>query len=70
MWLRDVAGAGEDGEARVFGKGRIGLGELAKEKLGAFGGFDQARVQARSAKAEASVGFRRRVGGGHGEAAE
>jgi len=52
-----VAGAGEDGEARVFREGGIGLGELAEEKLGAFARFDKAGVEAMGAKAEPQVGF-------------
>jgi hypothetical protein len=52
-----VAGAGEDGQARVFREGGIGLGELAAEKLGAFAGFDKAGVEAMGAKTEPQVGF-------------
>jgi hypothetical protein len=52
-----VAGAGEDGETRVFGESGIGLGELAEEELGAFAGFDKAGVEATGAKAEPQVGF-------------
>ena len=47
-----VAGAGEDGEARVFWERWIGLGELAEEKLRAFVGFDEAGVEAIGAQAE------------------
>ncbi len=43
---RGVAGTREDRQAGVFGKGGIGLGELAEEELGAFGGFDMASVEA------------------------
>jgi len=52
-----VAGAGEDGEARVFREGWIGLGEMAEEELGAFTGFDKAGVEAIGAETEARVGF-------------
>ena len=50
-----VAGAGEDGEARIFGKGWIGPGKLAKEELGAFTRFDEAGVETIGAKAEARI---------------
>jgi hypothetical protein len=54
-----VAGAGEDGEARIFGEGWIGLGELAEEELRAFGGFDEAGVEAIGAETEARIVVRR-----------
>lgn len=47
----DVAGAGEDGEARISGKGGIVFGELAEEKNGAAVGLDFARVGAGAAEA-------------------
>jgi hypothetical protein len=34
--LRGVTSAGENGEARIFWEGWIGLGELAEEELRAF----------------------------------
>jgi len=52
-----VAGAGEDGEARVFREGGIGLGELAEEELGAFAGFDKPGVEAMGAEAQPRVGL-------------
>jgi len=59
LWARFgdgfVAGAGEDGKARVFGIGGIGGGALAKEERGAFGGFDGAGVEAVCAKADRVV---------------
>ena len=54
--LGGIPGAGEDGEARVFGVGRIGLGELAEEELGAFAGFDEAGITAIGAEAEVWIG--------------
>ena len=56
-----MAGTAEDGKAGIFRKGGIGLRELAEEELGAFGGGDEARVQA--IRAEAEGGGRFRVGG-------
>jgi|HubBroStandDraft_4_1064222.scaffolds.fasta_scaffold1505021_1 hypothetical protein len=41
-----VAGAGEDGERGIFGEAMIGLGELAEQKGGTFGGRDEAGVEA------------------------
>ncbi len=41
-----VAGAGEHGEAGVFGVGRIGGGALAQEERGAFCGSDGAGMEA------------------------
>lgn len=54
-----MAGAGEDGKAWVFWEGGIGLGELAEEELGAFAGFDEARVPAIGAETKPRVGVRR-----------
>jgi hypothetical protein len=50
-----IASAGEDGEARVFGEGGIGLGELAEEELRALAGFDEAGVAAIGAEAKLGV---------------
>lgn len=47
-----MAGAAEDGQARVLRESGIGLRELAEKELGAFGGSDEARVKAIGAKAE------------------
>jgi len=41
-----VAGAGQDGKTRVFRKIRIGLRELAEEKLRTFVGFYNAGMEA------------------------
>src|SRR5256885_799351 len=57
-----VARAGEDGEAGIFGVGRIGGGALAKEELGAFGGCDGTGVEA--VGAEAGVVWAVRIGRG------
>jgi len=46
-----VAGAGEDGEAGIFGEAGIGEREFAEKKEGAAGGFDAARVKAIGAEA-------------------
>ena len=54
-----IPGAGEDGQARVFGEGRIGLRELAEEELRAFAGFDEAGVKSIGAEAEARIGVGR-----------
>jgi hypothetical protein len=40
--LWKVAGAVEDGERRIFGEAMIGLGELAEEEGGTFGGGNEA----------------------------
>jgi hypothetical protein len=50
-----AARTGEDREAGIFREGRIGLGELAEEELGTFGGIDEAGVKAIGAKAESRV---------------
>ena len=60
-----VTGAGENGEARVFWEGWIGLGELAEEELGTFAGFDEAGVTAIGAEAKPGIGGGRCFGGGH-----
>jgi hypothetical protein len=60
-----VTGAGENGEARVFWEGWIGLGELAEEELGTFAGFDEAGVPAIGAEAKPGIGGGRCFGGGH-----
>jgi len=57
--FRGIAGAGEDGEARVFGKVRIGLGELAEEEVRAFSGFDEAGVETAGAETKLRVSARR-----------
>jgi hypothetical protein len=54
--FRGIAGTSKDGEARVFGKGRIGLGELAEEEVRAFGGFDEAGVETVGAEAKSRIG--------------
>jgi hypothetical protein len=51
---RGVAGAGNDGEAGIFGEGGVGRGEVTKEKEGAAVGLDFARVQAVGAEADGS----------------
>jgi hypothetical protein len=56
--LLGVASAGEDGEARIFWEGWIGLRKLAEEELGAFAGFDEASVQTIGAEAKARVDVR------------
>jgi len=60
-----IAGAGEDGEAWIFGEGWIGLGELAEEELGAFGGFDEAGVETAGAETKLRVGAGRWIRCGH-----
>ena len=50
-----VAGAGEDGKARIFRVGGIGGGALAEQERGAFGGFDGAGVEAVGAEADRVV---------------
>ena len=52
-----MAGAAEDREARVFRERGIGLRELAKKELGAFGGGDEAGMNAVGAEAEGFVEF-------------
>jgi hypothetical protein len=47
-----MAGTAQDGEARIFRKLRMRLGKLAKKKLRASGGFDEARVHAIGAETE------------------
>ena len=47
-----VAGTLEDWKARVSWETRIGLRDLAQEKLRALGGFNASRVNAVSAKTE------------------
>jgi hypothetical protein len=54
-----VTAAGEDGEARVFGEGWIGLGEQAEEELGALGGFNHPGVVTIGAETEPRVEFGR-----------
>jgi hypothetical protein len=54
-WLLGIANTGEHREARIFGEGWIGLGELAEEELGAFARFDEAGVETIGAKAEARI---------------
>jgi hypothetical protein len=47
-WLasRGVAGTGQDRKARVPGKGWVGLRQLAEQKPGVFGRFDEPGVLA------------------------
>ena len=59
--LRLVAGTGEDGKARVFGEAGIGLGELAKEELRAFGGLDETAMNAVRTQPESGVLWPRRA---------
>ena len=44
------AGAGEDRQARILGKARVGFAEFAEQELGAFAGGDELSVPACCAK--------------------
>ena len=48
-----VAGAREDGQARIFGESGISFAEFAEQKHGTFAGFDELGVTAIGAQAGA-----------------
>jgi hypothetical protein len=54
-----VTAAGEDGKARIFGEGWIGLGELAEEELRTLGGFNPLGMMTVGAETEPGVEFGR-----------
>jgi hypothetical protein len=56
-----VTSAGQNGKARVLRESGVRLGQLAEEKLRAFGGIDAASMKTIDTKADARVGNRRRL---------